>query len=155
MKYRRILCFILAVMCAGSVTNGDIKNNTTEDLVDALVMKNGVIFSEIEDSGRKKWTVEGSRAESCGKDIIRIHDVTATIMQDNGEEILVITEVADINRKTREIQTDVYVEIMSGNRVITGTGMHVDAEEKKVELLEDVQIVFLREADDELTLEKI
>ncbi len=154
MKYRQTICVILILMSVG-INARTTKDDSVDELIDALVIKNGVTFSETEDNGRKKWTVQGSRAESRGEDIIRIHDVTATIIQDNGEEILVITEMADINRKTREIQTDVYVEIMSGDRVITGTGMHVNTEKQNVELLEDVQIVFLREAGDEINIKSL
>jgi LPS export ABC transporter protein LptC len=117
------------------------------EIIDAFVMRDGVVLSEIESSGRKRWEVRGTRAETKDAEIIRIHNVTATILTDNGEEILVLTDAADVNKRTREIVTDLYVEIMSGDRVITGTGMHIDTERKYFKLLEDVQIVFLRQGE--------
>lgn len=154
MRHSRILSIVLAIMCAGSVSNARRSGGFSSDsFIDSLIVRNGITFSEIEETGRVKWTVQGSRAESRDEDVIRIHDVTAAIKQENGEDILIITSMADINSRTREIYTDVYVEIIYGNSVITATGMRVNDNEKNIELLENSQIVFLRAPEDDLTLE--
>ncbi len=115
-----------------------------QELIDALVMRGAVRFTEIEDSGRKRWEVRGSHAESQSADIIRIYNVRATFIRDNGEEINVYTESADINRRTHEIQTELHVDIVSGDRMLSGKGMHINHDERKFRLLDNVQIIVYR-----------
>lgn len=116
-----------------------------QELIDAFVMRGAVRFMEIEDSGRKRWEVRGSHAESQSLDVIRIYNVRATFIRDNGEEINVYTESADINRRTHEIQTELHVDIVSGDRMLSGKGMHINHDERKFRLLDNVEIVVYRQ----------
>lgn len=147
MKIRRVI--LLTMLSALATSAGDQPGlSDDKDIIDSLVMRDNVTFSEIEDSGWKVWEVNGSRAETLDVDNIRIFDVNTTIMQKNGDPILVITKAADINRISREIQTEFYVEIISGDRYITGTGMRVDPGKRTLKLLKDVQILLTRRAGD-------
>ena len=153
MQRMRVQKILLAILLLGpAVTAREQDEEMEKNLIDALVIRNGVTFSEIEESGRKHWEVLGSRAESQSEDVIRIYNVTARIMQENGDDITVLMDVADINRRTREIETDVYVEIIQGDRYITGTGMRIDTEKRHFHLMEDVKITFFRQESDEMGL---
>lgn len=137
---RRILLLAVVLVCCSIAEEKEASGDM--DLIDQLVMKDGVVFSEIADNGRKRWEVRGANAEALDIEHIRIYNVNATFITDDGRKITLLTDYADINRVTREIKTDQYVTIISGDNVMTGTGMVIDtANKKKFSILQDVQII--------------
>ena len=146
-RYKTLLLF-MGFALAGTAGERKPVTDDQKDFVDSFVMRDRVVFAEIDESGQKHWEVVGSSAEASSENIVRIHDVAATITQDDGEEIIVLTKRADVDRKTREMSTDLYVEIIAGDRYITGTGMHVDPAKKKYQLFKDVQVVFSRKGNE-------
>ena len=147
------ISLLTTLQCAAAA--GDDEDDSKAQLVDHVEMRDTVVFSEIEESGRKRWEVRGTRAESVGKDTVRIYGVNATIITDDDKKIIVITDYADVNTKTRVIETDQYVTVMQGDHVLTGTGMHVDPDDKKrIQIFKDVQIISVRK-DDETGINKL
>jgi lipopolysaccharide export system protein LptC len=137
----------MAIMLVGTVSNATQKTavaKTDNDLVDMFIMRDDVRFTETDEAGRKRWEVRGSRAESQSEDIVRIFNVKATFVRDNGEEICMYTEAADVNRRTREVETKFHVDIIQGDRVLSGIGMHINHETKKFQLFKNVQILTYR-----------
>ncbi|MCX7848366.1 MAG: LPS export ABC transporter periplasmic protein LptC [bacterium] len=150
MRYRKFLStlpLLTVVLFLGGQgqANQPASRSAEQELIDAFIMRGAVRLMEIEDSGRKRWEVRGSHAESKSADVIRIYNVRATFIRDNGEEINVYTESADINRRTHEIQTELHVDIISGDRMLSGKGMHINHDERKFRLLENVEIVVYRQ----------
>jgi len=128
------------------------KEEKDENIVDAVVAKDGITVTEIQESGKEIFEFTGSHAESFKKDLLRVYNVRATINQKDGSEIIVMTEQADYNKEKRELTTDKYVEIISDDGVMTGIGMYLNSEKKEFWLLKNVQIDSLRKSD-ELGLE--
>jgi LPS export ABC transporter protein LptC len=144
---RRIL--LLSLVAVFSTFAADDEEIKEMDLIDQLVMKDGVVFSEIEDNGRKRWEVRGSSAEALDLEHIRIYNVNATFLTDDGRKITLLSNYADVNRVTMEIKTDQYVTIISGENVMTGTGMVIDTAKKKMfSILKDVQILTSRKKEE-------
>ncbi len=139
-KLKSLLFRLFVGMATVLLVAADLDAKDNEGLIDALVIKNGVTVTEIEESGRKRFEFTGSHAETLNEDVMRVYNVRATIIQEDGREILVMTEVADYNAETRQLDSDRYVEIISSDGVMTGIGMHLDTEKKKLMLLKDVDI---------------
>jgi LPS export ABC transporter protein LptC len=118
------------------------------------MMRDDVRLTEIDETGRKLWEVRGVSAESQNADVVRIFKVEATLVTARGEEVKMYTESADVNRRTREIVTECHVDIISGDRVLSGTGMRINHAKREFDLFKDVQIVAFRQAG-ELTLESL
>lgn len=140
--------FFAAVMACACLADDD--DNTKEiDLIDHLEMQDGVTFSEIEENGRKRWEVQGSRAKALDQEHIRIYNVRATFITDNGKKIIMITDYADVNRVSMEIKTDQFVTIIYEDHVLTGIGLMIDTVKKKrFSILKDVQILTARKKED-------
>ena len=140
-----LLAAVLACIC---LADDDDKQKEI-DLIDQLEMQDGVTFSEIEDSGRKRWEVQGSRAQALDLEHIRIYNVRATFITDNGKKIIMITDYADVNRVTMEIKTDQFVTIIYEENVLTGIGLLIDTvNKKKFSILKDVQILTARKKEE-------
>jgi len=153
MKYKMTHKFLLlaALLTCISLAGAEDKDDEME-MIDKLIMSDGVTFSEIEDSGQKRWEVRGSRAEAIDLDHIRIYDVNATFLTDDGRKVIMFSKYVDMNRLTREIKTDQYVTIMSEDNIMTGTGMRISTDDnqkmKKFTILNDVQILTLRKKEE-------
>jgi hypothetical protein len=140
--------FLAAVLACICLAEDDDKK-TEIDLIDQLEMQDGVTFSEIEDNGRKRWEVQGSRAKALDLEHIRIYNVRATFVTDNGKKIIMITDYADVNRVTMEVKTDQFVTIIYEDHVLTGIGLLIDTvNKKKFSILKDVQILTARKKEE-------
>ena len=140
---KTLLLYILFVLlpllfCGVSIAKDE--DESKKEIIDSLVIKNGVIISEIEESGRKKYELTGTHGEMLKADVIRIFNVKAFFNQDNGERVFIMTDSADFNKKTKEMKTDEYVEIMSGDGVITGVGMECEPDNNVFRVLDKVKI---------------
>ena len=146
MKVRHILraSAVVAMLGNAGIANPAPAAAADNDMVDMFIMRDDVRFSETEESGRKRWEVRGTRAESQSADVIRIYDVRATFVRDNGDEICMYTAACDVNRTTREIQTDLHVDIIQGDSILSGVGMRVNHAVKRFQLFKDVTIVTFR-----------
>jgi lipopolysaccharide export system protein LptC len=155
---RRLTTLLLSVLLVSVSTTGnatpDARAQQTREVIDAFMMRDDVRLTEIDETGRKLWEVRGVSAESQNADVVRIFKVEATLVTARGEEVKMYTESADVNRRTREIVTECHVDIISGDRVLSGTGMRINHAKREFDLFKDVQIVAFRQAG-ELTLESL
>ena len=73
---------------------------------------------------------------------IRFFDVIVTLFRRDGTVVKVLTEYADVNRETGEIETDKTVQLLDGDRLIKGRGLYViyTKEKKECKLFHDVEI---------------
>ena len=120
----------------------------TRDVIDAFNMRDDVRLTEIDESGRKLWEVRGMSTASQNADVIRIFKVEAILVTAHGEEVKLYTDNADVNRRTHEIVTECHVDIISGDRVVSGTGMRINHQKREFDLFKDVQIVAFRQPGD-------
>ncbi|GEM_PF-847025 len=147
---------LVCVSSTGNATTDATPRQAASEVLDAFMMRDDVRMAEIDESGRKLWEVRGVSAESQNADVVRIYKVEATMVTDRGEQVKMYTESADVNRRTSEIMTECHVDIIAGDRVLSGTGMRIinTKAKKEFELFKDVQIVAFRQAG-EATLESI
>ena len=143
MKIKTILkVAAAAIVLGGSGTSGSAPAVIDErSMVDLFVMRDDVRFSETDESGRMAWEVRGKRAESLNASVVRMHYVTATFVQDNGDEIRVYTDACDINKDTLVIETDLRVDIFQGDNILSGVGMKINHKAKRFQLFKDVQML--------------
>jgi len=148
MKFLKIITLLIAVsimpLCAEAKSN----DKKDDNIIDAVTVKEGITVTEIEESGKVKFEFTGSHAESIKKNRLKVHNLRATIILADGNEIIIMTEVAYYNKNKRELTTDQYVEIISGDGVMTGIGMYLNTEKKIFRLLKNVQIDSLRKSDE-------
>ncbi len=148
MKLSQIIISVIIIFLIPIYAEAETDEKKDEDIIDAISVKRGITVTEIEESGKEIFEFTGSHAESVSEDLLRVHNVRATIIQSDGSEIIIMTELAYYNRNKRELTTDKYVEIISGDGVMTGIGMYLNTEKKMFRLLKDVQIDSLRKTDD-------
>ncbi|MCX7005563.1 MAG: LPS export ABC transporter periplasmic protein LptC [bacterium] len=156
---RRMTTLVLSALMVcvngmGNATTDAAPRQAASEVLDAFMMRDDVRMTEIDESGRKLWEVRGVSAESQSADVVRIYKVEATLITERGEQVKMYTESADVNRRTREIVTECHVDIISGDRVLSGTGMRINHAKHEFDLFKDVQIVAFRQAGD-VTLESI
>ncbi len=142
------ILFILLPLLFCSISIAKDKDESKKDIIDSLVIKNGVIIAEIEESGRKKYELTGTHGEMLKADVIRIYNVNAFFNQDNGERVFIMTDSADFNKKTQEMETDEYVEIMFEDGVITGVGMKCSPDNNVFRILNKVKITLRAKSSD-------
>jgi len=145
---------LVCVSSTGNATTETTPRQAASEVLDAFMMRDDVRLTEIDETGRKLWEVRGVSAESQNADVVRIYKVEATLITERGEQVKMYTESADVNRRTREIVTECHVDIISGDRVLSGTGMRINHAKREFDLFKDVQIVAFRQAG-ELTLESL
>ena len=148
MKIPKIIISVIIIFLLPLFANAKSKDEKDGNIVDAVVAKDGITVTEIEESGKEIFEFTGSHAESFDKNSLRVYNVRATIAQKDGSEIIIMTEQADYNKEKRELTTDKYVEIISDDGVMTGIGMYLNSEKKMFWLLKNVQIDSLRKSDD-------
>jgi len=148
MKLSQIIISVIIIFLIPIYAEAETDEKKDEDIIDAISVKRGITITEIEESGKEIFEFTGSHAESVSEDLLRVHNVRATIIQSDGSEIIIMTELAYYHKKKRELTTDKYVEIISGDGVMTGIGMYLNTEKKMFRLLKDVQIDSLRKTDD-------
>ncbi len=142
-----LFVLILAQFCGTSIASND-DDESKKEIINSLVIKNGVIISEIEETGRKKFELTGTHGEMLSNDVMRIYNVNAFVNQDNGERVFIMTDSADFDKKTRKMVTDEYVEIMFEGGVITGIGMKYQTEKKTFQILNNVKITLYTKSSD-------
>jgi len=145
---------LVCVSSTGNATTEATPRQAASEVLDAFMMRDDVRMTEIDETGRKLWEVRGVSAESQSADVVRIYKVEATLITERGEQVKMYTESADVNRRTREIVTECHVDIISGDRVLSGTGMRINHVKREFDLFKDVQIVAFRQAG-EVTFESI
>lgn len=143
-----ILFIILVTQFCGVSVAGDKDDESKKELIDSLVIKNGVIISEIEENGNKKFELTGTHGEMIGADVMRIYNVKAFFNMENGERIFIMTDVADFNKKTREMETDEYAEILLEDGVITGVGMKYESNNKSFKIFNNVKITWYTKSNE-------
>ena len=148
MKLSQIIISVIIIFLIPIYAEAETDEKKDEDIIDAISVKRRITVTEIEESGKEIFEFTGSHAESVSEDLLRVHNVRATIIQSDGSEIIIMTELAYYHKKKRELTTDKYVEIISGDGVMTGIGMYLNTEKKMFRLLKDVQIDSLRKTDD-------
>ena len=148
MKFSQIIFSVIIIFLMPIYAEAESNEKKDEEIIDGVSIKRGITVTEIEESGKEIFEFTGSHAESISEDLLRVHHVRATIIQSDGSEIIIMTELAYYNRDKRELTTDKYVEIISGDGVMTGIGMYLNTEKKIFRLLKDVQIDSLRKSDE-------
>ena len=148
MKLSQIIISVIIIFLIPIYAEAETDEKKDEDIIDAISVKRGITVTEIEESGKEKFEFTGSHAESVKENLLRVHNVRATIIQSDGSEIIIMTELAYYNKKKRELTTDKYVEIISGDGVMTGIGMYLNTEKNIFRLLKNVQIDSLRKTDE-------
>jgi len=154
MTTRLMGVLLVCVSSTGNATTEATPRQAASEVLDAFMMRDDVRMTEIDETGRKLWEVRGVSAESQSADVVRIYKVEATLITERGEQVKMYTESADVNRRTREIVTECHVDIISGDRVLSGTGMRINHVKREFDLFKDVQIVAFRQAG-EVTFESI
>ena len=142
------ILFILIPLLFCGVSIAKDKEESKKEIIDSLVIKNGVILAEIEENGRKKYELTGTHGEMLKADVIRIYNVKAFFNQDNGERVFIMTDSADFNKKTQEMKTEEYVEIMFDDGVITGVGMECEPDNNVFRILNKVKITLQTKSSD-------
>ena len=142
------ILFILLPLLFCGVSIAKDKDESKKEIIDSLVIKNGVTLAEIEENGRKKYELTGTHGEMVRADVIRIYNVKAFFNQDNGEKVFIMTDSADFNKKSQEMVTDEYVEIMFEDGVITGVGMECEPENNVFRILNKVKITLQTKSSD-------
>jgi len=145
-----ILAFTLPVMAeekpqqksAVAATQNVKSGNSRDDMLDEMEMLDGVTVMEVDETGERRWVLEGSSAKQSEGSKIRVFDVIVTLYRRDGTEVKLITEHADVNRETGEIETEKTVQLLDGDRVIKGRGLYViyNKEKKECKLFHDVEI---------------
>ena len=127
-----------AVAATQNVKSG----NERDELLDEMEMLDGVTLMEVDETGDRRWILEGSSAKQTAGLKIRVFDVIVTFIRKDGSEAKLITEYADVNRETGEIETDKAVQVLDGDRIIKGRGLYViyNKEKKECKLFHDVEI---------------
>lgn len=121
----------------------NIKASTSRDeMLDDMEMLDGVTIQEMDEKGSCRWILEGSSAKQVEGYKVRIFDVVVTMYRKDGSEVKLLTDSADVNRETGEIETDKQVQILDGERTITGRGMYIiyTKEKKECKLFHNVEI---------------
>ena len=127
-----------AVAATQNVKSG----NSRDEMLDEMEMLDGVILMEVDETGDRRWVLEGSSAKQSEGVKIRFFDVIVTLFRKDGSVVKLLTEYADVNRETGEIETDKTVQLLDGDRVIKGRGLYViyTKEKKECKLFHDVEI---------------
>ncbi len=146
MKLLKIFILLIVVLLLPVSVNAKSDDKKDDNIIDTVVVREGITVTEIEESGKGKFEFTGSHAESIKKNMLKVYNVKATIIQPDGSEIVIMTEVAYYNKNKRELTTDKYVEIISNDGVMTGVGMYLNSEKKIFRLLKNVQIDSLRKS---------
>ena len=148
MKFSQIIISVIIIFLIPFYAEAKSNDKKGDEIIDAISVKRGITVTEIVESGKEIFEFTGSHAESVSEDLLRVYNVRATIIQSDGSEIIIMTELAYYNRDKRELTTDKYVEIISGDGVMTGIRMYLNTEKKIFRLLKDVQIDSLRKSDE-------
>ncbi len=119
-----------------------------KEIIDSVVIKNGLTISEIEETGKKKYELTGTHGESLSPDVVRLFNVKAVIAQKDNEKVFIMTDSADFNKKNKEVKTDEYVEIMFEDGVITGIGMECEPNKNIFRILNNVKITLYTKSSD-------
>ena len=130
MKLSQLIISVIIIFLMPIYAEAKSNDKKDDEIIDAISVKRGITVTEIEESGKEKFEFTGSHAESVKKNLLRVHNVRATIIQPDGSEIIIMTELAYYNKNKRELTTDKYVEIISGDGVMTGIGMYLNTEKK-------------------------
>jgi len=144
-NYTLTVAMLLFLSGAASAKSEEKKD---DEIIDAIIVKDGITVTEIQEDGKELFEFTGSHAESISKNVLRVYNVNATIIQADGSEILIMTEVADYDKEKKELITDKYVEIISNDGVMTGIGMYLNTDKNSFRLLNDVTIEPNKKADD-------
>ena len=130
-------CFILADGDEGTRVTVYAEPGKTEAL-----SLDGVTLMEVDETGDRRWVLEGSSAKQSEGVKIRFFDVIVTLFRKDGSVVKLLTEYADVNRETGEIETDKTVQLLDGDRIIKGRGLYViySKEKKECKLFHDVEI---------------
>ena len=116
--------------------------NSRDEMLDEMEMLDGVTLMEVDETGDRRWVLEGSSAKQSEGVKIRFFDVIVTLFRKDGSVVKLLTEYADVNRETGEIETDKTVQLLDGDRIIKGRGLYViySKEKKECKLFHDVEI---------------
>ena len=127
-----------AVAATQNVKSG----NSRDEMLDEMEMLDGVTLMEVDETGDRRWVLEGSSAKQSEGVKIRFFDVIVTLFRKDGSVVKLLTEYADVNRETGEIETDKTVQLLDGDRIIKGRGLYViySKEKKECKLFHDVEI---------------
>ncbi|MBO4553444.1 LPS export ABC transporter periplasmic protein LptC [bacterium] len=127
-----------AVAATQNVKSG----NSRDEMLDEMEMLDGVTLMEVDETGDRRWVLEGSSAKQSEGVKIRFFDVIVTLFRKDGSVVKLLTEYADVNRETGEIETDKTVQLLDGDRLIKGRGLYViySKEKKECKLFHDVEI---------------
>ena len=127
-----------AVAATQNVKSG----NSRDEMLDEMEMLDGVTLMEVDETGDRRWVLEGSSAKQSEGVKIRFFDVIVTLFRKDGSVVKLLTEYADVNRETGEIETDKTVQLLDGDRIIKGRGLYViyTKEKKECKLFHDVEI---------------
>ena len=125
-----------------ALTQNSRSSNTRDDMLDEMEMLGGVTIMEVDEKGNKRWVLEGTHAKQSDLYKVRIFGVVVTLYRKDGTEVKLLTEDADVNRETGEIETDKRVTILDGDRTISGRGMYVvyTKEKRECKLFHEVEI---------------
>ncbi len=137
-----------ALFCGISAAEDDSDDKSKKEIIDSVVIQNGVTITEIEESGRKKYELTGTHGESLNPDVVRLFNVKAVISQKENEKVYIMTDSADFNQKNKEVDTDEYVEIMFEEGVITGIGMKCEPNKNTYKILNNVKITLYTKSSD-------
>ena len=131
-------CAKSAVAATQNVKSG----NSRDEMLDEMEMLDGVTLMEVDETGDRRWVLEGSSAKQSEGVKIRFFDVIVTLFRKDGSVVKLLTEYADVNRETGEIETDKTVQLLDGDRIIKGRGLYViySKEKKECKLFHDVEI---------------
>jgi len=136
------------MFCGISVAKDKTEDEPQKEIIDSVIIKNGVTIAEIEESGKKKYELTGTHGESLSPDVVRLYNVKAVIAQKENEKIFIMTDSADFNKKDKEVKTDEYVEIMFEEGVITGIGMKCEPNKNIYRILKNVKITLYTKSSD-------
>ena len=127
-----------AVAATQNVKSG----NSRDEMLDEMEMLDGVTLMEVDETGDRRWVLEGSSAKQSEGVKIRFFNVIVTLFRKDGSVVKLLTEYADVNRETGEIETDKTVQLLDGDRIIKGRGLYViySKEKKECKLFHDVEI---------------
>ena len=147
---KNLLCYILFTLlfCGLSLADDETDDEQKKEIIDSLVVNDGITVSEIEENGQKKYELKGTHGESLSADVVRIYNVVAVISQNASDKIFIMTDSANFNKKNREIVSDEYVEIIFEDGVITGIGMECEPNKNMFRILNNVKITLYTKSSD-------
>lgn len=102
-----------------------------------------------------RWKVEGDRAKFISADIIEVSPVRAIVYGNDGPDIFIRMDWAQIDRNTKDMWTDAIVEIQRGNSTVTANGMRWETSKKIITLLKNVKMMIDVEEAKQLQNEEV